>query len=79
MCFQNFMKRFFSIFYGEHAISPDVAFVRCLETEQRSDQRYRYKVFPTHPPAFGSVFYATLRIILTDTIKDLNSFQEHFL
>jgi hypothetical protein len=45
------MKRFFSIFYGEHAISPNVAFVRCLETEQRSDQRYRYKVLAINRPA----------------------------
>jgi hypothetical protein len=34
MCFQNFMKRFFSIFYGEHVIVPETAFVKRLEMEQ---------------------------------------------
>ena len=31
------MKRFFYIFYGEHAISPEVVFEKCLETEQQND------------------------------------------
>jgi hypothetical protein len=34
------MERFFSIlFYGEHAVSPEVAFEKCLDTEQQNDQR----------------------------------------
>jgi len=57
------MKRLFYIFYGEHAISHEAAFEKCLETEQQNDSRCRYKVFLAHPPAFGSVFYATLRLI----------------
>ena len=57
------MKQFFSILYGEHAISPEVAFAKCLGTEQRNDQRCRYEFFLGHPPASGSVFYAFLRKI----------------
>ena len=57
------MKLLFYIFYGEHAISHEAAFEKCLETEQQNDSRCRYKVFLAHPPAFGSVFYATLRLI----------------
>jgi hypothetical protein len=51
------MKRFLSIFYGEHAISHEVAFEKCLGTERQYDQRFRYKVFSTHPPTVKSVLY----------------------
>jgi hypothetical protein len=55
----------FYILWGT-AISPQVTFVKCLETEQRYDKRCRYKVFPAHPPASGNVFCATATLILAD-------------
>jgi len=44
------------MFYREYALLTEMAFVKCLETEQRNDKRFRYKVSPTQSPAFGSVF-----------------------
>jgi hypothetical protein len=58
------MERFFPIFYGEHTILPEPAFVKCLETKQRNNERCRYEVYPTHPPAFSRVSDASLRINL---------------
>ena len=51
------MKRFFFIFYGEHAISPEGAFEKCFGTEQQNGQRCRYKVLAMNRPALLLSFY----------------------
>jgi hypothetical protein len=60
------------IFYGEHAILPKVAFENVWKRDSdtikgaamptASLRQAGYKVFAAHPPAFDSVFYATLRL-----------------
>ena len=48
--------------YEEHAISPEAAPARCRVTDERINQRWRYKVLARNRPDAVIVFFIFCRI-----------------